>query len=100
MDITQKIQKVALVFFFILGSVHLISYLMILNEFSVNVVRPINKIAEIPFILSAAVYGFMSLKLSLARPEKKHTISNIVFILLMIVLLVFLVYINLFIPDR
>lgn len=73
---------------------------MIINGYSTLIMKPINKIAEIPFILSAALYGFTSLKLSLITSEKKHTISNIVFIVLMIVLLLFLVYINLFIPDR
>jgi hypothetical protein len=100
MNIEHNIQKIALIFFFIIGAVHIISHLMIINGYVVQTAYMIKSISEIPFIIAAAVYGFMSLKISIASPEKKHTISNIFFILFIILLFVGLIYLNLFIPDR
>lgn len=73
---------------------------MVINGYFVDISSAIKKIFEIPFILTAAVYGFMSLKLSLTTSEKQHRISNIIFIGILIVLFIVLIYLNLFIPDR
>ena len=100
MYVERNIQKISLIFFFILGLANLLGYLMLLNGYIPEIAYAVKTISEIPFILSAAVYGFISLKISLETPGKKHSISNMVFIVLLIVLLVLLIYINLFIPDR
>lgn len=73
---------------------------MILNDYFYDIALTAKKILEIPFILTAAVYGFISIKLSFSISEKKHTISNIIFLVLIIILFAILVYLNLFIPDR
>ncbi|MFC1655931.1 hypothetical protein ACFL3C_03615 [Patescibacteria group bacterium] len=100
MNLEHNIQKIALIFFFITGTAHIISYLMILNGYAPDTAFMIRTIVEIPFIITAAIYGFISLKISIAQPDKKHKISNILFIAFIIVLFAALIYLNLFIPDR
>ena len=73
---------------------------MILNDYAYEIALTAKKILEIPFILTAAVYGFISIKISFTISEKSHKISNLVFLVLIIILFAILVYLNLFIPDR
>ena len=100
MNTDRNIQKVALVFFFLIGLGHLMAHLMLTNGYWLDISYAIKKILEIPFILSAAIYGFMSIKISFSTPEKDHKIANIIIILLVIILFAILIYLNLFIPDR
>ena len=73
---------------------------MLINGYMADIAHAVKTILEIPFILTAAVYGFVSLKLGFEMPEKKHKISNLIFIIFIIVLFSVLIYINLFLPDR
>ncbi|MCD6109923.1 hypothetical protein J7J83_04160 [bacterium] len=100
MNTDRNIQKVALVFFFAIGIIHIIAHLMLINGYAVNISYAIKNILEIPFILSAAIYGFMNIKISFITSDKDHKIANIIIVLLVIILLVALIYLNLFIPDR
>ncbi|MBN1494533.1 hypothetical protein JW911_02210 [Candidatus Peregrinibacteria bacterium] len=100
MQIEKNIQKISLVFFFVLGLANLLGYLMLINNYMPEIANAVKTISEIPFILCAAVYGFVSLKISLESPGKRHSISNILFILFILALFALLIYINLFIPDR
>ena len=100
MNTEKNIQKISLIFFFIIGISHILAHLMILNGYLVDAANAVKTILEIPFILVAAVYGFVSIKIGFELPEKKHRISNLIFIFFVIVLFVFLLYINLFVPDR
>jgi len=100
MQLEKNIQKISLIFFFVLGTLYLLAFLMILNGYNPVFADAVKKILNIPFILTAAVYGFISLKVDLELPEKQHKPSNLVFIGFMIILFALLVYLNLFIPDR
>jgi hypothetical protein len=100
MKLEKNIQKISLIFFLIIGTIHILAHLMILNDYFYELALNAKKILEIPFILTAAVYGFISIKLSFTISEKKHTISNLIFLVLIIILFAILVYLNLFIPDR
>ncbi len=100
MNTDRNIQKVALIFFFVVGIIHIIAHLMLTNGHMVQTAYATKSILEIPFILSAAVYGFMSLKVSFTTSEKEHKMANIILILLVIILFAALVYLHLFIPDR
>src|SRR4030042_4494765 len=96
MHIERNIQKISLIFFFILGLANLLGYLMLVNGYMPETANAVKMISEIPFILSAAVYGFMGLKISLESPGTKHSLSNITFIVILISLFALLIYINLF----
>lgn len=100
MNTDKNIQKVALVFFFVIGLIHIVAHLMLTSGYIMNIAYATKSILEIPFILSAAIYGFMSIKISFTTSEKDHKIANIIIILLVIILFAALIYLNLFIPDR
>jgi len=100
MHIEKNIQKISLIFFFILGTAYMLAFLMLLNGYNTDLALAVKKILSIPFVLTAAIYGFVSLKIGLELPEKHHKISNIIFIGVIILLFVLLIYLNLFIPDR
>jgi len=100
MNTDISIQKVSLVFFFVIGIIHIMAHLMLVNGYAINVAYALKSILEIPFILSATIYGLISIKISFANSNKDHKIANIIIILLVIILFAGLVYLNLFIPDR
>lgn len=100
MQVEKNIQKITLVFFFIIGFAHILAHLMIINSYLPEISYAVKKVLEIPFILTALIYGFISLKLSLVTSEKNHKISNIIFAILIILVFAILIYLNLFIPDR
>lgn len=100
MRLEKNIQKISLIFFFILGSLYILAFLMIINGYYIDLANAVKKILNIPFILTSAVYGFISIKTDLELPEKHHKLSNIIFAGIIIVLFALLVYLNLFIPDR
>ena len=100
MQLEKNIQKISLIFFFIFGTIYILAFLMLLNGYNMELAAAVKKILNIPFILTSAVYGFVSIKIDLELPEKQHKLSNIVFIGIIIILFALLVYLNLFIPDR
>lgn len=100
MNTDKNIQKVALVFFFAIGLVHIMAHLMSINGYMPELAYAAKRILEIPFILSAALYGLMSIKISFTTSEKDHKVGNIVMISIIIILFATLIYLNLFIPDR
>ncbi len=100
MNTDRNIQKVALIFFFLIGLIHITAHLMLTNGYVPEISYAAKRILEIPFILSAATYAFVSIKISFTTSEKDHKIGNIIIVLLVIILFATLIYLNLFIPDR
>lgn len=100
MKLEENIQKVSLVFFLIVGLAHITAHLMAINGYYENMAVTLRRVLDIPFIIIAATYGLVSLKISLESSEKKHTISNILIIIALIAIFAAVIYLNLFIPDR
>lgn len=100
MKLEENIQKVSLVFFLIIGLIHITAHLMAINGVNEGLAITVRRALDIPFILIAAFYGLVSLKISLTTTEKKHKISNILIIIVLIALFAAVIYLNLFIPDR
>lgn len=98
METAQNLKKIALIFFIILGLGHIISGLMMANAYFLPFSMIANRILNIPFAISALVYAFSSIASSLKAG--KHTITNIIFIVLTLFIFIALTYINLFVPDR
>jgi hypothetical protein len=73
---------------------------MLTNGYFIETSSAIKNILEIPFILSAAIYGFMNIKISFTTSEKDHKLGNILITIMVIILFLTLIYLNLFIPDR
>lgn len=100
MKLEKNIQRVSLIFFAIIGIAHITAYLMAVNGYYEEISSTVQRILDIPFILIAATYGLISLKISLTTPEKTHKISNILIIIILIAIFAGVMYLNLFIPDR
>lgn len=95
----ENIKKVALVFFIVTGLLHLGSSVVIANELFLKQATIINKVMDIPFILTGMIYGFASLRSSVTNPEEKHKILDVSLSIIVIIALISLIIINIFIPD-
>lgn len=100
MNTILNIKKVSLIFFVITGFLHLGSSIFIANEFFIKESFIVNKIMDIPFILTGLIYAFTSLRLSLTDPEKNHKVLDISLISIIILVLVALLLINILLPNR
>jgi len=100
MKLVKNLKKITLIFFFVIGTVYIFSWLMAVNNYFVNTTRLLNKILELPFIFTALVYGFLNLKESFSKSTKKHKLIDIIFIILLIIVFSIVLYINFFIPAR
>jgi len=99
MDTLNNIKKVSLIFFIVIGIVHIGSSLFIANKLFLKEAIILNKTLDIPFVITALIYGFSSLRISLARKEKTHRILDAVLIGIIVVVFIGLIVINLFVPD-
>ncbi|MBU1446258.1 hypothetical protein KKD70_03275 [Patescibacteria group bacterium] len=100
MKTVKNIQKISIVFFGITGSLHILAYLMILNEIFPEISMAMRDILQIPFVISAVIYAFVSFKLSISTKEEENKITNIIFAIFLLALMVGLIYLQLFVPDR
>jgi len=99
MKTIQNIKKVALLFFIVTGVLHLGSTAMIINNLYLKEAFIVNRVMDIPFIITGIIYGFSSIRLSVENPEGSHKIMNIVFISITVLMLAGLLFINLFLPT-
>lgn len=98
MKTAENVKKIALVFFIILGSSHIVSGLMTANNYLMPISLVMNRILDIPFAMTALIYGLASIYVKM--PENKHKIANIAFGALSILIFAGLLYINLLTPDK
>ncbi len=99
MNTIKNIKKISLVFFIATGLIHLGTSAFIVNEIFLREAHLLNKTMDIPFILTGAIYAFSSFRLALTKPSKKHKILDIILISVIIIILLGLLFINLFLPD-
>ena len=71
----------------------------ITNEIFLREAYLLNKTMDIPFILTGAIYAFSSFRIAMTDPSKKHKTLDIILISVIIVILLGLLFINLFLPD-
>jgi hypothetical protein len=94
----ENIKKISLVFFFVLGTAHIIMGMMTANNYLMPVSMIINRVLDIPFAMSGLIYALSGIYINL--PENRHKIAKIAFGILSILILAGLLYINLLIPDK
>jgi len=99
MDTIQNIKKVSILFFIIIGALHIGSSLFISNGMYVKEALILNKTLDIPFIITGLIYGTTSLRISLARKEKSHRILDATLAGVIVVVFIALIVINLLVPD-
>ena len=95
----QNIKKVSLIFFVVTGILHLGSSVFRANELFIDQARLINRIMDIPFIITGLIYGLTSLRMALTDPAKEHKTLDIIGICAIILALVGLIVVNILIPD-
>lgn len=99
METFKNIKKVSILFFVLIGIVHIGSSLFLANNPFSKEALIINKTLDIPFIITGLIYGLSSLRISLANQEKSHRILDASLIIAIVVIFVGLVLVNLLVPD-
>lgn len=99
METFKNIKKVSILFFVLIGLVHIGSSLFLANNPFSKEALIINKTLDIPFIITGLIYGLSSLRISLANQEKSHRILDASLIIAIVVIFVGLVLVNLLVPD-
>lgn len=95
----ENIKKIGLIFFIVTGFLHLGSSIFIANQLFQKEAFILNKVMDIPFIITGMIYGFASLRLALTDPSKPHKTLDIILICVIILTLIGLILLNLLIPD-
>ncbi len=97
-DHFKSLRQAALLFFILIGTSHIITGLMASNSLYLPMSNAINRMLDIPFAVIAVVYGISNWRIPSDSKFKKS------FLALMIIsatcVLLILLYINIFIPDR
>ncbi len=99
MKTIENVKKVSLIFFIITGIAHLGSSILIANSLYLKESQIVNKIMDIPFILTGLLYAFSSLRIGLTKADKHHKNIDVLLIAIIILVLIGLIIINLVIPD-
>lgn len=99
METVRNIQKISLIFFIIVGSIHILSGLMLQQETAIKFANAMNRVLDMPFIIVALTYGGSSVYLQCASQEKNNTALKIVLLSIATLLILIALYINFFIPD-
>lgn len=94
-----NIKKVSLVFFIVTGIIHLGSGALIANQLYLKQALIINKIMDVPFVLTGLVYAFSSLRLGLTDNTKLHKSLDIALIAVLVIIIIGLIVVNFTFPD-
>lgn len=97
MKTAENIKKVALIFFLTLGMGHIISGLMVSNSYATGTSLMVNRVLDIPFAMSALLYGIASIYIGM--DEKWLKAANKVSIVISVLVFIVLIYINFLVPD-
>ena len=98
MKTAENLKKVSLVLFIVIGIIHIVSGLMFTNGYLLPMSLIVNRILDIPFAMLGVIYAFMSIYTNI--DEKSRKVAGMVFLGISLLVFVFLIYINLFIPDK
>jgi len=99
METLSNIKKVSLLFFIVIGLLHIGSNLFIANDMYLKEAIILNRTLDIPFVITSLIYGLSSLRIALARKEKTHRMLDAVLAGTIIVIFIVLIGVNLFVPD-
>ncbi len=94
----ENLKKVSLILFIILGLTHILTGFLMTSAIGLPYTLIINHILDIPFAMTALIYGLSSIKAGLKNGGNK--IISILFIILALLIFAGLLYINVFVPDK
>jgi hypothetical protein len=97
-----SLKKVAFLFFKALGGLHIVSGLMVSNNYFLPSSSILNKVLDIPFAMVALIYAFLSIHIptETEAQRKKAKIYQILMICTSLLVFLGLICINLVVPDR
>lgn len=97
-----SLKKIAFLFFITLGSLHILSGLMVSNNYFLPSSSIVNKVLDIPFAMMALIYVFLSINIPTETEEQRKKAKIYQTLMICTSLLVFLglIYVNLIIADR
>ena len=94
----ENLKKIGLLFFIILGIGHIISGLMMTNNYFLPWSSTVNQILTLPFAMTAIIYGVASISTNLKDGEHKNL--NRFLIIVSLLIFVSLVYIGFLVPNK
>ncbi len=97
-DIYQVFRKTILVFFIVIGALHIISGLMASAGQFLPISNIINKVLDLPFAFVATLFGLSNFKI--ASNSKYKKIYWLITAILLLLVFAIMVYIIAFIPDK
>lgn len=98
MKTSDNLKKVALILFITIGLTHIVSGLMMSNNYLPDITFIINRSLDIPFAMTGLIYAFTVIYGGTG--ENKKGLAKIVFIAISILIFLLLLYVNFLIPDK
>lgn len=98
MKLITNIKNVALVLFIITGITHISAGLMLASNYLLPYSYIINRSFDIPFAMTAIIYGLTSIYSEIAEQHQKPV--GVIFAVMTILIFGGLLYINLLVPDK
>ncbi len=97
-DTLRTLRQVSLIFFLIIGSLHILSGLMVSQNQMLPLSNIVNRVLDIPFALIGLILGLSQARISSDSPRRKA--FYIMMIIISLLVLGLLLYVNLFLPDK
>jgi len=94
----ENIKKMALVLFIVTGVIHISSGLISSNNYFLPLSHIINKSFDMPFAITALIYGFTTIVSNMKESRQKP--AAVVLTIIAVLILAGLLYINLLLPDK
>lgn len=95
----QNINKTSFLFFAVLGAIHLLAMLSVSNGYLPGTAKTIYQIMDIPFLLSALIYGGSAFQIGLNKIGLRSQVLTTILITFLSIIFTLALYINFFFPD-
>ncbi|EKD48346.1 MAG: hypothetical protein ACD_65C00007G0001 [uncultured bacterium] len=92
----ENINKISFPFFAVLGITHILSMLMLANNYVPTIAEIIYKTLDLPFLLSALIYGSSAFQLGLYKIRLHSRILTIILVILSSMIFMTAIYLNFF----
>ncbi|MFA6528641.1 MAG: hypothetical protein WCT46_03815 [Candidatus Gracilibacteria bacterium] len=95
----QNINHIAFIFFAVLGATHILAMLSMANGYLPGTAKTIYQIMDIPFLLSALIYGGSAFQIGLNKIGLRSQVLTTILITFLSIIFLLALYTNFFFPD-
>lgn len=95
----ENINKISFLFFAILGLTHVLSMLMLANNYATDLATIAYKTLDLPFLLATIIYGGSALQLGFNKIGLRSKALTTILMILGALIFAVALYINFFFPD-